>query len=141
MIKQRTIERFIQGYIECMLWSSVVTDFLGDETSLEHYDIEDIDDATMAQIRRECVGFLRNVAQRNGRKLKKLWSDPDLGYSIENAGHDFWLSRNGHGAGFFDNTGPYFKKLQANARSWGEVELYLTDENRIRQYWPNIDDA
>lgn len=44
--------------------------------------------------------------------------------NITQAGHDFWLTRNGHGAGFWDrpelygNSCAYFSKI---ARSFGEA--------------------
>jgi hypothetical protein len=37
---------------------------------------------------------------------------PDSEGSIEQAGHDFWLSRNGHGTGFFDRDYPEAELLQ-----------------------------
>lgn len=50
----------------------------------------------------------------------------------EMAGHDFWLTRNGHGAGFWDgdwpNTGD---KLTAIAKQFGEVWAYIGDDGLI----------
>ena len=41
---------------------------------------------------------------------------------MESAGHDFYLSREGHGAGFFDRGNhPVFDRLQKAARVWGEA--------------------
>ena len=46
----------------------------------------------------------------------------------EVAGHDFWLSRNGHGAGFFDGDWPENgDKLQAAAEKYGQVDLQVDD--------------
>ena len=47
--------------------------------------------------------------------------------NIPQAGHDFWLTRNGHGAGFWDadySYGDYSaKKLTSNAEAFGVVDV------------------
>lgn len=45
--------------------------------------------------------------------------------SISQAGHDFWLSRNGHGTGFWDRDSSYYSDyvrdwLQLRAEQFGE---------------------
>ena len=48
----------------------------------------------------------------------------------ENAAYDFWLSRNDHGAGFFDTPGQYggnHDRLQEAARRYGEFHLEEPD--------------
>lgn len=57
---------------------------------------------------------------------------------IEQAGHDFWLSRNGHGAGFWDRDPPEYGhehnlgRLQGIAESFGEYHAF--DETGTHQY-------
>ena len=57
---------------------------------------------------------------------------------IEQAGHDFWLSRNGHGTGFWDRDPEMYggeynaKRLQQIAESFGEVDVF--DESGTCQY-------
>lgn len=49
-------------------------------------------------------------------------------------GHDFWLSRNGHGAGFFareEAYGPTGKLLQEVARAFGEVAVFEGDDGEL----------
>jgi hypothetical protein len=49
--------------------------------------------------------------------------------SPESVGHDFWLTRNGHGAGFWDRgLGELGERLSAAARVYGEdyVSNYVT---------------
>lgn len=62
-------------------------------------------------------------------------------YGIEPSaqlGHDFWLTRNGHGSGFWDRPdvwGDLAKPLTALAESWGEAHLdYDPDTNTIYHY-------
>lgn len=54
-------------------------------------------------------------------------------YDYEIAMHDFWLTRNRHGAGFWD--GDYEKadgeKLTELAHSFGEINLYVGDDGKI----------
>lgn len=53
--------------------------------------------------------------------------------TIEQAGHDFWYTRNGHGAGFWDGDWPepYDKMLTKLAESYGEFQTYLSDDGLI----------
>lgn len=57
-----------------------------------------------------------------------LVSDP-----AEHAGHDFWLTRNGHGAGFWDGDWPqpYATELTNAAKAFGETSLYIGDDGKI----------
>jgi hypothetical protein len=54
-------------------------------------------------------------------------------YSYEQILHDFWLTRNRHGAGFWD--GDYEKsigeKLTELSHEFGQVDLYIGDDNKI----------
>ena len=43
-------------------------------------------------------------------------------------GMDIWLTRNGHGSGFFDYSYDFEKELMDAARDLREVDLYLTDD-------------
>jgi hypothetical protein len=49
------------------------------------------------------------------------------------AGHDFWLTRNGHGAGFWDGDWPepYASELTRVAKEFGGYSLYLGDYGLI----------
>lgn len=51
---------------------------------------------------------------------------------VEHAGHDFWLTRNGHGAGFWDRgMGEVGDRLSAKAEKWGTVDLYIGDDGQV----------
>lgn len=50
----------------------------------------------------------------------------------QQAGHDFWLTRNGHGCGFWDGDWPEVgDKLTAIAKQFPEVTAYLGDDGLI----------
>ena len=51
------------------------------------------------------------------------------------AGHDFCLSRNGHGAGFWDGCWPeYGDKLHEDSKPYGSFHLYLTDDHELHHH-------
>ena len=52
--------------------------------------------------------------------------------AIEQAGHDFWLTRNGHGSGFWDRFDNLYlgwgDVLTRVSEEYGEVYIYLGDD-------------
>lgn len=88
---------FISGYIECALWCGVISP---DEEACENMsgmEGEDhlLTDAARAEIEADCRSFIAG----NGRLLALYVI---AGRTASDAGHDFYLTRNGHGAGFWD---------------------------------------
>lgn len=54
------------------------------------------------------------------------------GHSEARLGHDFWLTRNHHGAGFWDGRwGELGDALDAACEEFGDCELYTGDDNLI----------
>ena len=51
----------------------------------------------------------------------------------QQAGHDFWLTRNRHGAGFWDGDWPVAQgeMLTKASHGFGEVDLYVGDDGYI----------
>ena len=53
-------------------------------------------------------------------------------YLAEQAGHDFWLTRNGHGAGFWDRgLGALGETLTKWAKAAGTCDVIETDTNEL----------
>ena len=52
------------------------------------------------------------------------------------AAHDFILTRNGHGSGFWDGdwSEPMATKLTELCDKFGEIDIYLSDENLLEAY-------
>jgi len=52
------------------------------------------------------------------------------------AAHDFILTRNGHGSGFWDGdwSEPMATKLTELCKKFGEINIYLSDENLLEAY-------
>src|SRR4051812_9631888 len=82
------LDGFTRAYVECALWSS--TDDDGSPLD-DRYGPEDIAPEALASMAEDCRQF--QAAHRH------LYAG---GWTDERAGHDFWLTRNGHGAGFWD---------------------------------------
>lgn len=61
-------------------------------------------------------------------------------YDLEQAGRDFWFTRNGHGVGFWEWRGPTKsaslarQNLHGAARAAGECDLYFGDDGRLYCY-------
>ena len=115
------MDSFTTAYVEAALWSSMDNaDDQGGEPLDANYDIEDIAPEALASIHEDCEAFQRNHAD-------------DIGGELEQAGHDFWLTRNHHGAGFWegdwqDEVG---QRLTEACRPYGSVDLYVGDDGLI----------
>lgn len=105
-------------------------------------DTGDIDqppaDAEMAQesefkAMSDCADFLAYCSK--GGLLADLENElekQNRAFSWDSFGIDFWLSRNGHGAGFFDRgLNDVGEKLQAAANTFGSSEVYAGDDSKI----------
>jgi hypothetical protein len=122
-----SMDKFTLAYIEAALWSSHVGEEyaaghdLTEDTSLQsaEFGIEDISPEALASIAEDCSAFQESAAD-----MLDQWSD-------EQAGHDFWLTRNGHGAGFWDRGLPHGDALSDIARSYGECDLYIGDDGSL----------
>lgn len=113
---------FLRAYIECALWSS--TD--DDGESLDVYDESDLAPETLASMESDCADF----QESNARLLAQAYAQGH--YLPEQAGHDFWLTRNGHGAGFWDRgLGATGEALTRDAKVHGSVDLYVGDDGKV----------
>lgn len=109
------------GYLNCALWSSTGDD--GEPLDAD-YDIEDIAPETRKQMRTDLTDFVL----QNQALLKAS------GLGDTQIGHDFWLTRNGHGAGFWDRgLGAIGDQLTAACKPYGSVDLYVGDDGKIYQ--------
>lgn len=122
--------QFLRAYIECALWSSTECNEDGDmgEPLDANYSEDDIAPATLETMREECADF----QESNARLLAQAYATGS--YDESQAGHDFWLTRNGHGAGFWDRgLGATGEALTRDAKVHGYVDLYVGDDGLIYQ--------
>jgi hypothetical protein len=118
------LDSFTLSYIECALWASTDNaDDSGGEPLDANYDIDDIAPETLAEMVNDCSDF------RIANHL--LLAQSQL--SDDRAGHNFWLNRNGHGAGFLDDgLGSIGDMLSEASHTYGSFDLYVGDDGIIR---------
>ena len=110
------MDAFTRQYIETALWSSTDDD---DEPLDRNYDASDIHPDSLRRIVDDCERFQSLAGDM-------ILCDPDR------AGHDFWLTRNGHGAGFWDGEWPdHGDTLSELSDSFGECDLYAGDDGML----------
>jgi len=118
---------FVRQYIETALWSSNDgSDESGGEPFDENYGEEDLAPKTVEKMRADCEAFFNKAAPI-------LDTIEHLDYEM--VAHDFWLTRNGHGAGFWDGDypEPQAQQLTDLSKKFGERWLYLGDDGLIYQ--------
>jgi hypothetical protein len=125
-------EEMLQQYMETALWSSMdMNAEEGDETEStpldRDYTTDDIARETKAKMLADCQKFFN--------ENRTLLEDPEIGWPADQAGHEFWLTRGGHGTGFFDSkygTDESRDALAKACRKYGEVNLYV-ERGKIHQ--------
>jgi len=117
------MDAFTTAYIEALLWSSMATDENGVEyESLSQFGTDDIKPETLKKIIDDCNQF----QQENKVILAKA---AELGEDDEQAGHDFALTRNRHGAGFWDRgLGEVGEQLTKAAHLFGSWYFWIENE-------------
>lgn len=113
---------FTRSYIEALLWSS-------HDDEVPEWDALPPSPELIERAHHECRAFLY-------RAQWMIDAEPDppdsCGDVMEQAGHDFALTRNDHGAGFWDGDWPtYGDRLTKVAKSFGEVNVYLGDDGLL----------
>lgn len=104
----------VSAYIEASIWA-------------DKPDDEDWSDAELASDAKdlaefECAAFL----------MLARWHTRD--WTMEQLGHDFWLTRNGHGAGFWDRdfgTEASRKALTELSKVFGSRDIYKGDDGQV----------
>lgn len=115
------LEAFVQGYLECALWSSTdeSRDDGGDPLD-DNYDTSDIHPDAIATMQADCASFIDG----NADDLESI--------DAEQAGHDFWLTRNGHGAGFWDRgLGALGDRLSKACKPYGSAYLIVGNDGMV----------
>ena len=132
----RDCDEFTRAYIQTALWSSNDnSDDSGGEPLDSNYSWADISKETLAQMIGDCHIFQSENIERINAAIQ---SDEGVTYGPDfsaygRAGHDFWLTRNGHGAGFWDGgwPEPFASQLTKSAKSFGTFDLYVGDDGEI----------
>lgn len=129
------IRAFVQGYMVCALWSSCGPDATEPYTcgSLDElFGPEDIAPEARRAMLSDCVDFIRSNRADLEKYAEAIRCYPSEGGPWAYAGHDFWLTRNRHGAGFWDRgLGALGDRLSDAAKAYGGCDLWPGDDGRV----------
>jgi hypothetical protein len=111
-IKEQYLNDMVKGYLECAQWTNE--------------DLDNVDsifeNSTLKQAKNDCESFLTEIDNITSLEASQM-------------GHDFWLTRNGHGAGFFDRTQELTETQIENftkvAQTFKEVNIYLNNNKLL----------
>ena len=150
------LNEILKGYLESALWTEeerlkddvestndVVTNNYDDEEgetedelrfmrimnnfqkkSIESFTREDIDPDSLIQAFLDIKKFIINAGSIAIREALENNDKFQLG-------KDVWLTRNRHGAGFFDHNYKHETELTIAAENLKEVDLYVGDDNKL----------
>ncbi len=115
------LDAFTKGYIQAALWSTCDDD---GEPLDKDLDFRDLSLNCGNQMIADCRSFQESFGH--------LWENATHSEIDEYAGHDFWLTRNGHGSGFWGRPEIYgeenAERLTDVSIESGEVNLYVGDD-------------
>ncbi|KKL14472.1 hypothetical protein LCGC14_2515320 [marine sediment metagenome] len=123
-------DEFTTAYLTAALWTETdETDpDQGGEPLDANYEFDDIEADTLAEMIQDC----RNFQAANAELItdENVASDLVDHSTDARAGHDFWLTRNHHGAGFWDGDWkePAAEKLTEAAHAFAEYNLTATGD-------------
>ena len=102
------IPLMIKGYVDCALWTA--TNELGEPLDAV-YSVEHISRDSLDEMRTDCTEFC---------------------YANKKDITNFWLTRNGHGTGFWDRgLGEIGKRLAQNAKIYGPSDPIISDDDQL----------
>lgn len=125
------ISEMLRGYQACALWSTAATDDEDNEVLLDNEEFSE--EATEAMYF-DCEVFhdayYEDLVKYAKRRVPSGGNTP---WAL--AGHDFWLTRNGHGTGFWDRgLGKLGERLASYVgfqTNFPEVNIYLGDDGLV----------
>lgn len=113
----------LRQYLETALWSSYDVD--GEMPLNSNFTINDFSEEAVSKARVDL------------NKFWKMAGDLIANEDPEQIAHDFWLTRNGHGVGFWDRTyendddGTKGDRLTELSKKFGEIYPHVGDDGKI----------
>ena len=115
------LDRFTRAYLTAALWSTNdESDESGGVPFDQNYSIDDLAPDALDAAIRDCERF-------------QAENEADIAEDDLQAGYDFWLTRNGHGCGFWDGDWPdeQGERLTEASKAFGELWPYIGDDGLI----------
>lgn len=130
MTQEEYLDRFVQGFCEALLWANTYQEPITGSEEPKSVDpawwqapgslwaLEAFDSAAQAEILSDCESFVTSQ-----------WNDlSDM--DPAQAGHDFLLTRSGHGAGFWDRgLGERGDRLTDASKPYGDIIAWCHRED------------
>lgn len=129
-VTEQQIQEFIRGYLVAALWSSSDTDPNNENGTVE-LDQYEWADGEAEKLHQDCRDFMSENEDDLLLYVEHCQYDPSKGTPFDYAGHDFWLTRCGHGTGFWDRGG--------SGSEWREVGERLSKQCGFGTPYGNID--
>lgn len=106
------LEQVLSGYLDCLVWTM-------SENDNEGYTVDDIENSSKCKLEEDLSDFLMYANDECWEVMNNhSWQWPDIG-------HNFALTRNGHGTGFWDRgLGDVGDTLTTKSESFGSLDLY-----------------
>ena len=123
----KNLDAFTKAYIEAMFFTE--SGCTESDAIPNHMSVCDFSQELYDRVVEDCKQFQE--------KFGELLIDENCKYdgcpTIEYAGHDFWLTRNGAGCGFWDGdwVEPVAITLTEGAKAFGELYVYVGDDELI----------
>lgn len=130
----REIDAATDAALECLAWTiPVPTNDGGDSWGYLDNGLYEYSDAARATMRDTIGAFM---SEDRVARLFDLLAALGVPFSPEQIGHDFVLTANGHGTGFWDRDYRPRQKAALDAlsdavRPFGEIRAYVSDSNEI----------
>lgn len=122
-IQFTALDAFTRGYIEALFFTDASDP---DDGDLADATFAELAPDTLAKIIHDCELFQRD----NADGLDAAYETS--GYGEESAGVDFWLTRNHHGAGFWDrDLGAAGDALTQAAHGYTSRDVYRGDDGLV----------
>lgn len=122
------------SYYGAAMWSTPRTDEDGNDLASfqDEYDEEDLSDDLKVSMKDDLAEFMISNRDLVNEYLASEEVGIDRTARLTQLGHDFWLTRNGHGAGFWDRgLGALGQRMTEAAKSAGPVDLYVGADGKV----------
>lgn len=122
----KNLAQFIEGYMVAAVWTAHETDGFP--------DVDLLADETKQALTAQATEFYNeNYSLLDEYNRARVVEDDAPIWVC--AGHDLWLTRNGHGAGFWDRgagaLGDQLTALVGHGTKYPQVEVYLGDDLKL----------
>lgn len=156
-LESTELNQILMGYIESALWTEeenlkdqqsteYKNYFRDDEDDEEDDDLEKLIRISQKKNQKSLRNFVEEDIEDNSRiqaylDIKKFIEfagfesikEAIIENGLERLGHDIWLTRNGHGAGFFDHgySDETEKSLMNASKKIGSVDMFIDNNEKI----------